>query len=273
MHHIDYGISLLDKSVTSQIPKGKYFDLVDLYQNLIGKGLMAGFEVENRFYEIGRPASLNEFRKFIYRRMFLKKPAIFLDRDGTLNEMNFNEDAEQIDSPLKLEQLKLLPKTISALRILKSLGYILVIITNQPAAAKGKTTLDRLYEVNNKLRDLLAKNKIYLDDIFICPHHPIGNPYSQERFLIRDCECRKPKVGFLNMAVEKFNVDVGNSYMVGDSYSDILAGKVINIKCVFLGQYKCDGCQFLKNCKPDKVFDNLYDFACYLKSIRKKWLK
>lgn len=266
MKYIDYGISILDKSIIEKIPKAKYVDLASVYHNLVDKGLMAGFEVKNRFYEIGRPSSLNEFKKFIQHRMSFKKPAIFLDRDGTLNEISFNEDTEQLDSPLELEQLKLLPKAISALRILKSLGYILIVITNQPAAAKGKTTLDKLYEINNKFRDILAKDKIYLDDIFICPHHPTGSPYSKESFLIKNCNCRKPKTGFLNTAIRKFNIDKNSSYIVGDSYTDILTGRSANIKSVFLGQYKCDACQFLKDHKPDLVFDNLYNFACYLKN-------
>lgn len=268
MEYIDYGISILNKDVIEGISKNKYIDLADIYHYLVKNELMSGCEVRNRFYEIGTPGSLDEFKKFIYHRSFLKKPAIFLDRDGTLNKMQFNEDIEQFDSPLVPSQLKLLPKTVSALRIMKSLGYILIVITNQPAAAKGKTTLRSLYEVNNRLRSILAEKNIYLDDVFICPHHPIGSPYTKERFLIRECECRKPKAGLLNMAIKKFNIDIFNSYIVGDSFVDIITGKSVKMKTVFLGQYKCDTCQFIKGHKPDYIFSNLYEFASYLRMRR-----
>ncbi len=268
MEYIDYGISMLDKSILKQIPKDRYMDLSDIYHKLVENKLMSGYEIRNRFYEIGTSFSLTEFKKFIYQNKILKKPAIFLDRDGTLNQIEFNEDTGQFDSPLDPEKLKLLPRTISSLRLIKSLGYILIVITNQPAAAKGKTTLCRLYQVNNKFKDILAERNIYFDDILICPHHPIGSPYTKERFLIRKCKCRKPKPGFLKMAIEKFNIDVANSFMVGDSYTDIIAAKSVKIKSVFLGKYKCDGCRFISEHKPNYIFEDLYGFARYLKKRR-----
>ncbi|MCM8795316.1 MAG: HAD-IIIA family hydrolase [Candidatus Omnitrophica bacterium] len=265
MEYIDYGISILDKGVLAGIPRNKYFDLSNLYSILVKDGLMAGYEVRNRFYEIGRPSSLKEFKKFIYQRAFVKKPAVILDRDGTLNALCLNEETGQLDSPLKPNDLKLLPKTIDALRIIKSLGYTIIVITNQPQAAKGKITLAKLYRINNELKDILAKNRIFMDDYLICPHHPLGSIYTKDQFLIKDCKCRKPKPGLFKIAREKFNLDIPNSYVVGDSYVDILAGKAVKMKTVFLGEYKCDACQLLKGHRPDYVFKNLYEFAIFLR--------
>lgn len=270
MEYIDYGTSILNRSVIEKTPKNKYVDLADIYKDLIRCNLMSGYEVRNRFYDIGTPSSLNEFKKFIYQKSILEKPAVFLDRDGTLNALHFNDNTQQLDSPLNPQELKLLPKTISSLRILKSLGYILIVITNQPAAAKGKTTLGRLYEVNNRFKDVLAEKNIYFDDIFICPHHPIGSPYTKEPFLIKKCKCRKPKPHFLNIAIKKFNIDRANSYVVGDSYTDIVMAKAAKIKSVFLGQYKCDTCKFLKYHKPDYIFSSLYDLVLYLKKVKRE---
>jgi len=266
MEHIDYGISLLNKSIVKKIPKDKYMDFSSVYHHLVEHEFMAGYEVRNRFYEIGTPSSLEEFKEFIYQRSFLKKRAIFLDRDGTLNQLRFNEATEELDSPLKAEELRLLPKTIPSLRILKSLGYVIVVITNQPAAAKGKTTLGELYEVNNRFKDILAKRNVTLDDVFLCPHHPIGSPSSRERFLIKTCACRKPKPGLLKMAIKKFNVDVPHSYMVGDSYADVAAAQSVNMKGVYLGPQNSPTNERPLKRTPDYIFKSLYDFAHFLKN-------
>ena len=244
MEHIDYGVSILNKNVIEKFAaEEEFIDLADVFHELVEDGLMAAHEAKNRFYEIGTPDSIKEFNDFIYQRAFVKKPAVLLDRDGTINEMVFNEDVEQFDSPFKTEELKLIPHTLEALSMLKSSGYLLIVITNQPTAAKGKTTLGNLYEINDTLRDMLKEGNIHLDDILMCPHHPTGSQYCKEPFLIKDCECRKPKPGLILKAIEKFNIDIDNSYMVGDSCVDVLAGKAARLKTVFLGKYKCDTCK------------------------------
>lgn len=272
--HIDYGISILDKNLLGIIPRNEYFDLSEAYAIFVRKGLMAGYEVKNRFYEIGTPDSLEEFKRFIFKRAFVKKPAVILDRDGTLNEICFNEETGHLDSPLRPEELKLLPGAAQSLRIIKSLGYAVIVVTNQPQAAKGKTTLDGIFRISNKFKDILAKKGVYMNDILICPHHPVGSPTSKERFLIKDCDCRKPKPGLLKIAIEKFNLDTANSYVAGDSYVDVLAGKSAKVKTVFLGEYKCDVCQALKGHKPDYIFKDLHRFADFLRREgRKSWIQ
>lgn len=194
----------------------------------------------------------------------MKKPAIFLDRDGTINEIVVNDDTGQPDSPLKPAELRLLPGAADAIKLLRSLGYIVIVITNQPAAAKGKTTLGDLHAINDRLRDILAAEQTNVDDILMCPHHPVGAPGSRERFLICECDCRKPRPGLLIKAIEKFNIDLESSYMVGDSFSDILAGKKLGVKGIFIGHFKCDSCRLLDGQKPDGVFKSVYDFALSL---------
>lgn len=264
MQYIDYGISVLNKSIIEKIPCDVYSDIADLYGQLVSDGLMDGYELRNRFYEIGTVPSLNEFRKYIFERLYIPKPAIFLDRDGTINEIVYNDDIEQLDSPLNPEQLKLFPNVVSALKIFKALGYRLIIVTNQPAAAKGKVPPERLYEINNRLRDILDEDDIYLDDILMCVHHPQGSGNSTKNGLISDCDCRKPKPGLLLKAMEKFCIDKENSYMVGDSHVDVLTSNAANIRSVFLGNYKCDNCKLLDYNKPSLIFKDLYEFAKFL---------
>lgn len=263
---IDYGISMLNRDVLSVFPKNKFIDLADIYNILVKKKLMAGYEVYNRFYEIGSPASLREFKDFIYKRLFVKKPAVMLDRDGTINELCFNENTQQLDSPLEPEELRLLPKVIYALKVIKSLGYLIIVVSNQPAAAKGKASLSNLYSVNNRLREILLKKRAAIDEFLFCPHHPVGSPLCRERFLIKDCRCRKPKAGLLRGAIKKLNISIKDSFMAGDSYTDIIAGEKAGLKTVFLGIYKCDTCRLLKRVRPKFIFNNLADFALFLKN-------
>lgn len=264
MHYIDYGVSVLDRSVIEAVPKGQTVDLAGVFTSLVKNKEMAGVEVRNRFYEIGTPSSLKEFRKYISERLYTPNPFIFLDRDGTINEIVYNEETENLDSPLSAEQLVLLPGIEEALGIFKSLGYSLVVVTNQPAAAKGKVPLAKLYEVNNRLRDMLDEKGIHFNDILMCTHYPQGRDGLKERFLIKSCDCRKPKPGLLKRAMGKYNIDIGKSYMVGDSYVDVLAGAAVDLKTVFLGRYKCDTCQLLGEIKPEFTFKSLLEFAEYL---------
>jgi len=266
MHHIDYGVSVLNSTVVENIPENRFSDLADVYSKLTDDRLMSGFEVKNRFYEIGTPSSLNEFKKYIHDRLYTLKPAVFLDRDGTLNEIVYNDDTELLDSPLSPQQFKLLPNAMEALKKLKAMGYLLIVVTNQPAAAKGKVTLDRLYEINDFFLDILRQNGIVIDELLMCPHHPDFNERCEFGFLNRDCECRKPRPGLLLKAFEKFNIDMPNSYMAGDSHVDILAAHKAGVRSVFIGRYKCDICQLLGDIKPSYIFKDLYEFALYLEN-------
>jgi histidinol-phosphate phosphatase family protein len=263
MKYIDYGIAILKKNALKGVPADKPSDLADIYRKLSIKRQLAGYEARNRFYEIGRPASLDEFRRFIHARLHVKKKAVILDRDDTLNGLVYNKKEGILDSPLKPQDVKLLPGVIKALDIIRKLGYI--IATNQPAAAKGKVALGALYDVNNRLKDMLAKNGIHLEESLLCPHHPEGSRLSRERFLIKKCNCRKPAPGMLKTAIEKFNIDTPRSYMAGDSWRDVLAGRSMNLKTVFIGRYRHAAGIFGPGARPDYIFNDLYSFALYLK--------
>jgi len=260
MEYIDYGISILNRSIIEKIPENSKSDLADIYHEISPD--IEGHEVKNRFYEIGTPQSLTEFRKFMGERLNVKKPAIFLDRDGTLNEIVINENTGQTDSPKHIEELKILPGVEDALKILQSKGYYLIITTNQPSAAKGKAPLEDLYNINNHLQEKLAKKNIFIDDILMCPHYPNDHmQFPTDSELVMNCECRKPKSGLIKKGIDKFNVNTTLSFMVGDSYVDIIAGKTAGLKTVFLGKFKCDSCQLMGDNKPDFIFKNLYEFS------------
>jgi len=143
--------------------------------------------------------------------------AVFLDRDGVLNELVLNPATAEYEPPHCIEDMKLFPYVIECLGKLHEAGYDLFLISNQPDYAKGKTTLDALEKVHNKFDQLLTSQGINFKKYYYCYHHPQGiiPEYSCE------CMCRKPKPFFLFKAEEDHNVDLGNSWMIGDRDTDI----------------------------------------------------
>lgn len=155
-----------------------------------------------------------------------KQRVVFLDRDGTINRY--------VGFLRKPEELELLDDAAEAIRKINQSGYLAIVVTNQPVIARGEVTWERLDEIHRKLETLLGREGAYLDDIFVCPHHPDkGFPNERPEYKI-DCRCRKPKPGLLLQAAEKYNIDLVNSWMVGDSPQDVAAGQAAGCRTVRL---------------------------------------
>lgn len=261
MGHIDYGIEAFSREVFESLPGGENIDLSDIQKGLVRAGMCAVCEVTSRFYEIGTPESLEEFREFAHRRFHEPHRACFLDRDGVISEIVFNEDAEQMDSPLSIDEFRFLEGAVEGMSVLVDAGYEIYVVTNQPAAAKGKTTLAMLYDINRHMVKLLKGMGIEISGVLMCPHHPKGSRNAGETFLIADCGCRKPNPGMITKILETHCIDLDRSCMVGDSHTDIAAGKAAGIRTVLLGDYKCDICAKLKYSRPDIICQNLKDAA------------
>lgn len=148
--------------------------------------------------------------------------AIFLDRDDTLIE-----DPGYINSP---EQVKLLDGVAEALIELKGLGYKLVVVTNQSAVARGIVTEKVLGAIHNRLKQLLAEKNAFLDGIYYCPYHPDGAVKKYRK----ESDFRKPKPGMLLKAAEEMDIDLGQSWCVGNSISDMKAGLRAGCKTILL---------------------------------------
>ena len=272
MDYIDYGISIYQKKLFEDIPEGEAFDIARIQHEQSLKGNCAVHIVNNRFYEIGRPESLEEFRGYIRHRFYEAHPAVFLDRDGVINEIVFNEETEQLDSPMSVSEFRFLPFAEEAMDIISRKGYYIFVVTNQPAAAKGKTTLENLYDINTAFVGELAEMGIIINDVYMCPHHQEGRPRG-EKFLIRECDCRKPKPGLIKKGLAAYNIDLVHSYMVGDSYTDILAGREAGLKTAFIGDLKCDVCARLKYNKPDLTCKSLAEFARELRNLTGNYIE
>ena len=153
----------------------------------------------------------------VRRNLKNKQKAIFLDRDGTINRyVGFLRD---------IDDFELLPGVAEAIRRINCLGYLAIVVTNQPVIARGEVTVEQLQTIHNKMETLLGNEGAYINALYYCPHHPRKGFAGEVPELKIECRCRKPKPGMLLRAAEDFNIDLSQSWMVGDGENDILAGK------------------------------------------------
>jgi histidinol-phosphate phosphatase family protein len=142
-----------------------------------------------------------------------KNSAVFMDRDGTINE--------EVSFLSRMEQLRLYPQTCEAIRLINAAKMKAVVVTNQSGIARGYFTEDFVRSVHERINELLRAEGAHIDGFYVCPHHPIyGNGIYKQH-----CECRKPKPGMLLQAAAEMNLDLSHSYMIGDMLKDIEAGK------------------------------------------------
>ncbi len=160
------------------------------------------------------------------RSLQRKQKAIFLDRDGTI----IAQDG-YITRP---DQVKLLDGAAKAIRKINQSEYLAICVTNQPVIARGDVSFQELEAIHARLDCLLGEQGAYLDDLFFCPHHP-DRGFAGERVEYKiDCDCRKPKPGMLIKAAEKYNIDLSQSWMIGDSDRDRLAGEAAGCKTIMI---------------------------------------
>ena len=150
------------------------------------------------------------------------RPAIFLDRDGTVNE--------EVGYINHVERLRLLPRTAEAIRRINASEFLAVIVTNQAGVARGYFKEQMIRDVHQRLVELLAEQDAQLDGIYYCPHHPsVGEPPYR-----RDCDCRKPRPGLVLAAAAELGIDIDRSFMVGDKYSDVEFAHTLSIPGVLV---------------------------------------
>jgi D-glycero-D-manno-heptose 1,7-bisphosphate phosphatase len=151
--------------------------------------------------------------------------AIFLDRDGTLNALVYYADTQEYESPREAQALTLLPSIETALQSLSANGYSLFLVSNQPSYAKGKTSLENLQAVHTHLINKLAGQGVQLTEAYYCYHHPKGVVPAYTTV----CNCRKPGIESLLRARDSYDLNLGESWMIGDQDSDIQCG--LNAGC------------------------------------------
>ncbi|MHB1184382.1 MAG: D-glycero-beta-D-manno-heptose 1,7-bisphosphate 7-phosphatase [Desulfobulbia bacterium] len=150
------------------------------------------------------------------------RPAVFLDRDGTINE--------QMGYINHISRFVMLPRAAAGIRLLNAQGIPVVVVSNQSGLARGYFPESLIQEVHAKMNRVLAEAGAHVDGIYICPHHPEAK---EERFRLA-CDCRKPKPGLFLQAAADLDLDLGRSYVVGDRWSDLKAAAAVQAKGVLV---------------------------------------
>jgi len=179
-----------------------------------------------------------------------KQKAVFFDRDGIIN---FERKPF-----VNLSNFKIYNDLIPFLKVLRKKEYLLFIVTNQPVIAKGFLSLDELDKIHFKLEKGLIKEKLYFDEIKFCPHHPEkGFPGELPEYKIA-CNCRKPDTGMISSLVSHYNIDVENSFLIGDRYTDIKAGNDSGLNTILIRRGLAgNDHQLFPNTIPDQTFNSL----------------
>jgi D-glycero-D-manno-heptose 1,7-bisphosphate phosphatase len=156
--------------------------------------------------------------------------AVFLDRDGVLNPQAYYADRGELDSPLTPDRLEVNDWAAPYLQRLRQAGYLLVVVTNQPAYAKRKTSLDNLVGVRERFLEHFRALGVEFDLYLSCRHHP----KSELPELRRTCDCRKPMPGLLLQAARELEIDLRSSWMIGDRDTDIFAGEKAGCRTILV---------------------------------------
>jgi D-glycero-D-manno-heptose 1,7-bisphosphate phosphatase len=178
-------------------------------------------------------------------------PAVFLDRDGVLNEMVYDSTHGLLDSPRRPEQVVLMKNARELIQGLRELGYKVVVVTNQPGIAKGTLTPEELHAVHERLGQAL--HPAAWDALEYCPHHP---DYGVA------CACRKPGPGMLYKAASAEGIDLAKSWMVGDGLVDVQAGRAAGCRTVLVTKLKVNVVERffeMEGAQPDFVARHLLE--------------
>jgi D,D-heptose 1,7-bisphosphate phosphatase len=257
---VNAGAYLMSPAILGFLEKGKKADFGrDVFPRIVNQISMYGYHTSEYLKDMGTPNRLENVRKDlesgkISRLSFeFKQRAIFLDRDGVLNI-----ERSYISKP---EELELYDFTPPAIRRINQAGYLSVVVTNQSAVARNLCTEEEVQTIHKKLETVLGDQGAWLDAVYFCPHHPDkGFPEENPAYKI-DCDCRKPKTGMFQKAIEKFNINIRESYMIGDSERDIQAG--VNTGCVTIGVRTGYGIRKTK-LFPDYMFANLAEAVSFI---------
>jgi len=195
----------------------------DVLKPLVEGGELVAYDSPEYVKDMGTPERFYEVSEDIRacrvaaKNLAIKQKAVFLDRDGTLNKyVGFLRD---------IEELELMEGAAEAVKRINHSGFLAIVVTNQPVVARGEVTFDKLETIHQKLETLLGTEGAYLDAIYYCPHHPDKGYEGEVAELKIECSCRKPNPGMLLQAARDYHINLSESWMIGDSESDIAAGR------------------------------------------------
>ncbi len=224
---------LLKETMNNFVPRHPETpDKIDLDRDVLKPNIPSGkiyaYDTPEYIKDMGTPDRFYETEKDIEsgkvhaRNLKNKQKAIFLDRDGTINKM--------VGFVTKPEQFELIEGAAEAIKTINKSGYLAIVVTNQPVIARGDCTFEELQTIHDKMETELGKVGAFVDAIYVCPHHTDKGFVGERPEYKCICECRKPKPGLLLQAAKDFNIELSESYMIGDSHRDVEAGENAGVK-------------------------------------------
>lgn len=165
----------------------------------------------------------------------MSRPAVFLDRDGVVNQNVVNPATGEWEAPLSQKDFCLAPGAAVAMKRLHESGFLLILVSNQPNYAKGKSSLAEMAAIHDRLLAELQAAGARLDEAYYCYHHPSGRIPE----LAGPCDCRKPSPYFLQLARDAHAIDLRRSWMIGDRDSDIACGQAAGVRTIFVNAPGC----------------------------------
>lgn len=177
----------------------------------------------DRYYEVERDLKSG---RVAARNLKNRQRAIFLDRDGTINRYK--------GFITKAEDIELIAGAAEAVRLINRSGYLAVVVSNQPVIARGECSFEELKAIHEKLETELGREGAFTDAIYYCPHHTDKGFEGERPEYKTDCDCRKPKPGMMMQAAREWNIDLTESFIIGDSQRDVDAGRNAGLKHSFL---------------------------------------
>ena len=261
---------ILSPSVFKYILDGREADFVkDIFPKMLQNSeMLYGYKSAEYIKDMGTEERLRQVtRDFSEGRIQrhsknLKKPAFFLDRDGTL--------VKYVPLLHKVGDLELFPFSARTIKRINDSDYLSFLVSNQSVAARSLCTISELKLIHNKLETLLGAAYAFLDDSYLCPHHPDKGYPEEDKNLKIDCECRKPKTGMIEEAVEEYNVDRNSSWIIGDTTVDIETGKNAGLHTILVRTGEGGKDQKFTSL-PDFVFDDLEEAAQFILEGRHRY--
>ena len=195
-------------------------------------------------------------------RLSSRTKAVFLDRDGVVNELVYFPEHGIIDSPFIAGQFRLCRGVPEAIKKFQRAGYKVIIASNQPGIAKGHILLNDFKRIRNTMKTQLAQEDVVLDGEYYCLHHP-------QAIIARyraDCACRKPKPGLIFNAARDMDIDIAESWFIGDNVTDMQAGRSAGCHTLLIGKMHCELCTLMYNegVKPEAIKPDILAAADYI---------
>ena len=252
---VNAGVFVFDKKICDRVPEPVRRNLENDIKGMIEDGeVVYGYVSPEYVKDVGTveriEQALADMKNGVISSKCLrqKQKCIFLDRDGTINQHRGFIHKE--------EDFELEACATEAIKRINQSGYLAVVVTNQPVVARGLCEIEDVERIHKKMATLLGREGAYLDAVLFCPHHPDkGFPEENPAYKI-PCECRKPNIGMIQKAAEKYNIDLSQSWMIGDTTMDIQTGRNAGLHTVLVRTGEA-GNDRKYDVTPDMVCDDL----------------